>query len=99
MRGRKPDISFWLEFFLSVLYKQSEKAIHLLSKESVEKLFSPKQLVIWEFLQGVDVATPGEISKKTKVAQPTVKQVLNKLLVLKKIERVGLGRATRYRKI
>ena len=99
MRGRRPDISPWLELFLSVVYKQAEMAIHLLSKESVEKLFSPKQLVIWEFLQGVDEATSGEISKKTKVAQPTVKQVLNKLLVLKKIERVGLGRTTRYRKI
>jgi len=99
MRGSKPDLSPWIEFFLSIVYKQSEIAIHLLSKESVEKLFSPKQLVIWEFLQGVDVATSGEISKKTKVAQPTVKQVLNKLLALKKIERVGQGRTTRYRKI
>ncbi len=99
MRGRKSDISPWLEFFLSVVYKQAVMAIHLLSKESVEKLLSPKQLVIWEFLQGVNEATSGKISKKTKVAQPTVKQVLNKLLALKKIERVGLGRTTRYRKI
>ena len=99
MRGRKPNISSWLELFLSVVYKQSEMAIHLLSKESVEKLLSPKQLVVWEFLQGVDVVTPGEISTKTKVARPTVKQVLNKLLILKKIERVGQGRTTRYRKI
>ena len=99
MRGRKPDISKWLEFFLTVVYKQAEMAIHLLSKESVEKLLSPKQLVIWEFMQGVDVATVGEISASTKVARPTVKQVLNKLLALKKIERFGLGRTTRYRKI
>ncbi len=99
MRGRKPDVSVWLEFFLSVIYKQAEMAIHLLSKESVEKLLSPKQLLIWEFLQGAEVVTVGEISTKTKVARPTVKQVLNKLLVLKKIERVGLGRTTRYHKI
>lgn len=99
MRGRKPDISSWLELFLSVVHKQSEMAIHLISKESVEKILSPKQLVIWEFLQGVDVVTPGEISTKTKVARPTVKQVLNKLLILKRIERVGQGRTTRYRKI
>jgi Fic family protein len=97
--GRKPDISPWLEFFLSVVYQQAEMAIQLLSKESVDKLFSPKQLVIWEYLQGVDEAAPGEIEAKTKVARPTVKQVLNKLLVLKKIERIGQGRTTRYRKI
>ncbi len=99
MRGRKPDISSWLGFFLSMVYKQSQEAIHLLSKENVEKLLSPKQLVVWEFLQGVDVVTSGEISKKTKVAQPTIKQVLNKLMALKKIERIGLGRTTRYHKI
>jgi len=99
MRSSKPNISPWFEFFLSVVHKQAEIAIHLLSKESIEKTLSPKQLVIWEFLQGVEVATSGEISTKTKIAQPTVKQALNKLLVLKKIERVGLGRTTRYRKI
>ena len=99
MRGRKPDISAWFEFLLSVVYHQAEMAIGLLSKESVEKILSPKQLVIWEFLQGVDVVTPREISRKTKVARSTVKQVLNKLLILKKIERIGLGRTTRYRKI
>lgn len=99
MRGRKPDISKWLEFFLTVVYKQAEMAIQLLSKESVEKLLSPKQVVVWEFLQGVEFVTVGEISTKTKVARPTVKQVLSKLLALKKIERIGLGRTTRYHKI
>jgi Fic family protein len=99
MRSRKPDISPWLEFFLSIVHKQSEMAIQLLSGANVDKILSPKQLVIWEYLQGVDETTPGEISKKTKVAHPTVKQVLNKLLGLKKVERIGLGRTTRYRKI
>ncbi|MBF0571149.1 MAG: Fic family protein [Candidatus Omnitrophica bacterium] len=99
MRSCKPDISPWLDFFLSVIHKQAEMAIQLLSKESVDKLLSPKQLVIWKYLQGVDETTPGEICAKTKVARPTVKQVLNKLLVLKKIERIGLGATTRYRKI
>jgi Fic family protein len=98
MRSRKPDISPWLEFFLSTVHKQSEMAIRLLSGSSVDKILSPKQLVIWEYLQGVDEVTVGEISKKTKVALPTVKQVLNKLLGLKKVERLGLGRTTRYRK-
>lgn len=99
MRGRKSNIAPWLEFFLSVVYKQAEMAIQLLSKESVDKILSPKQLLVWKYLQGVDETTPGEISAETKVARPTVKQVLNKLRALKKIERVGLGRTTRYRKI
>ena len=99
MRDRKPNIAPWLEFFLSVTYKQAQMAIQLLSKENVDKILSPKQLVVWEYLQTVAEAATGEISTKTKVAHPTVKQILNKLLALKKIERVGQGRTTRYRKI
>jgi Fic family protein len=99
MRSQKPDIAPWLEFFLSILHKQAGMAIDLLSKESVDKILSPKQLVVWEYLQKVDETNPRQISKKTKVAYPTVKQILTKLLILKKIERVGLGRTTRYRKI
>jgi len=89
----------WLEFFLSIVLKQSEMAEELLSKENIEKLLSPKQLAVWEYLRSVNEATPRQISNKTGVARPTINQVLSKLLKLKKIERLGLGRSSRYRKI
>lgn len=92
------DITPWLDFFLTIFLKQSKMAVELLSKESIEKLFSVKQLVVWEYLQRVDETTTGEIVKKAKVARPTVKQALDKLLRFKKIERIGLGRSARYRK-
>ena len=41
--------------------------------------------------------TPRELSEKLGIPRPTINQVLDKLLDLKKIERLGLGRATRYR--
>ena len=93
------DILAWLEFFLNVLLAQAKEAILLLSKENVEKLLSPKQLLVWNFLLTVGEATPGEISKATKVARPTVSQAIDTLLRLKKVERIGQGRTTRYRKI
>ena len=74
-------------------------AVELLSKESVEKLLSVKQLAVWECLEKADETTTGEIVRKMRVARPTVKQALDKLLRLKKIERIGLGRSARYRKI
>ena len=89
----------WLDFFLSTFLKQSKMAVELLSTENIEKLLSPKQLAIWQYLQSVDEATPMEISKKAKVARPTVNQALDRLLSFKKIERLGLGRSTRYRKL
>ena len=99
MRTKKPDMSSWLGFFLTMIEKQAEMAIDLLSAENVEKILSPKQIVVWEYLKSVEEITPGEISKNTKVARPTVNQVLDRLLKLKKIERLGMGRTTRYKKV
>ncbi len=99
LKTKKANIVSWLDFFLLVILKQSEMAVELLSKENIEKLLSIKQLAVWNYLQSVEEASPGEIAKKTKVARPTVNQALDKLMRLKKIERIGLGRSTRYRKI
>ncbi len=99
VKTKNEDISPWLDFFLDILLKQSKMAIDLLNKQDIEKLLSPKQLAVWKYLQTVDEATPQEITEKTKVARPTVNQVLSKLLQYKKIERVGMGSATRYRKL
>jgi len=99
MRGNRPDITTWLLFFLDVIHKQAQEALLLLDSESIEKLLSPKQILVWEFLSRVDEAAPSEISTQTNVARPTVNQVLKKLLQMKKIEQLGMGRSTRYRKI
>lgn len=96
---KNEDITPWLEFFLSTLLEQSKKAIALLSKEETDKLLSKQQQIIWKHLEKVHEATPMEISKATGVPRPTVSQALTKLLKLKRVERVGLGASTRYRKI
>jgi len=89
----------WLDFFLTIFLKQSEMAIDLLSKENIERLLTQKQLAVWNYLQTVDSSTPREISEQTKVAYPTVRQAIDKLMRLKKIERIGQGRSTSYRKL
>ncbi|MEA1928855.1 MAG: helix-turn-helix domain-containing protein [Candidatus Auribacterota bacterium] len=88
-----------MDYFLDIIIKQSEKAIELLSKENIEKLLSVKQLAVWKYIEHVSEASPREIAKHAEVARPTVNQALNRLIKLKKIERLGLGRSTRYRKI
>lgn len=92
------DMIPWLNFFLTIVLKQSQMANGLLTAENIETLLSPKQLAVWEYLQTVEQASPNEISEKAGVARPTVNQVLNKLLELKKVERLGEGAAIRYRK-
>lgn len=68
-------------------------------QKNIEKILSQKQLAVWDYLQKVDSATPREISEQTKVAYPTVRQAIDKLMRLKKIERIGQGRSTSYRKL
>jgi len=96
---KKENINVWLDFFLSITLKQSHMAVKLLSKENIEKILSEKQLIVWQYIEKVKKTSTGGIVNDTNIARPTVKQALKTLLKLKKIERVGLGRSTRYRKI
>jgi len=86
----------WLEFFLNVILSQTKLAVELLSHENIEKILSIKQLAVWHFLETVDEATPAEIMGATGISRPTLSQALNVLLRLKRIERIGQGRAARY---
>src|SRR3989344_890925 len=72
--SQKATIAPWLTFFLQVILKQAQEAVNLLTNDNVEKTLSEKQLTVLEFLQKVNQATPLEITKKTKVARPTVNQ-------------------------
>lgn len=98
--GKKTENIFpWLNFFLDIILNQSYMAIKLMESEDVEKLLSPKQAEVWDYLQKIREATPLDISRQTGIVRPTVVQALNRLMALKKIERIGMGRATRYRKL
>lgn len=99
LKTEKEDITPWLDYFFGIFLKQSEMAIELLRLKDIEKILSPAQLKVWQYLLTVTEATPREISETTEVYRPTINQVLERLLKLKKIERIGLGRATRYKKI
>ena len=99
LKTKNEDVTPWLDFFLSMILEQAKRAVSLLSKESIEKLFSPKQRLVLEYVQSKDEVTPGELSMKLKIPRPTVSQILSRLLQFKKIERIGLGRSTRYRKV
>ena len=93
------DISPWLLFFLKVILEQSQRALKLIQGEAIEALLSEKQLVVWNYISEKQTVTPRQIKQDLKIPVPTVLQVLNKLLKMKKIERLGMGRATRYKVI
>jgi len=97
--SKKESAAEWLDFFLDIVLKQSQKAVELLSRENIEKILSEKQLIIWQYIEKVKETSTGDIIKNTNIARPTAKQALDVLLKLKRIERIGLGRSARYRKI
>jgi len=98
MGTKRETINDWLMFFLDIVLEQSHKAVELLSKENIEKILSEKQLLVWQYIENAEETSTGDIVKKTKITRPTVKQALEVLLKLKKIERFGLGRSVRYKK-
>ena len=89
----------WLEFFLAAVHRQVSFAIGLVSADNFEKLLSPPQQRVWGYLQEINEAAPLTLANELSIPRSTVSQALNKLLQLQKIERIGMGRATRYRVI
>jgi len=89
----------WLEFYFGIVHRQAQMAVELLSTNSFEMLLSPAQLKVWEYMQSVDEVAPRTLSEELGIPRPTINQVVNRLIALQKIERIGLGRATRYRMV
>jgi len=96
--GKKDEnIVPWFEFFFSMLLKQAEAAIDLMSNENIEKLLSEQQLSVWRFVENLEVFSTGDVVAGTDIPRPTIKQALEVLLRLKRIERIGQGRGARYK--
>jgi len=87
----------WLTFFLDAVLLQARRALDLFSEENIDQLLSPRQVEVWHYMQKIGEATPKELSEALRIPRPTINQVLNRLMDLDKIVRLGLGRGTRYR--
>ncbi|MFA5124626.1 MAG: Fic family protein [Patescibacteria group bacterium] len=97
-RGKSiEDITPWLVYFLEIILKQTKLALGLLDKENIENQLSVRQSEIWSYLKDHKMVTPKELREKLKIPAPTVVQALNKLLEMKKVERLGAGRSVRYK--
>lgn len=93
------DVTPWLSFFLSVVKAQADEALAVVERDDVEVLLSEKQLALWRWAQTQGVAT---FARKDAVealgfAPRTVEAAVKKLMDLKRLDRIGEGRATRYR--
>ncbi len=98
---KNPENVFpWLAYFLSIIRQQARDAMAIIEEDQIEHLLSGKQLALWQW---ISTRTEPEFSRKDAInalgfPARTVESVIRKLLDLKKLERVGEGRATRYRR-
>ncbi len=99
-KTKKEDITPWLNFFLDALLEQIERAKKIMEEDQPEKLLSEKQLAIYQLFQA-DTLSVSEINKKLKssIPMPTIKQALSRLVALKLIERIGVTKGARYKKL
>lgn len=93
------NIDQWLVFFLECVLAQTRQALKLLGGNDPIKLLSEIQIQVYDqFIADAELSV-SEIQKITHIALPTVKQALSRLEKSRLIERLGRGRAVRYRKI
>ncbi len=98
--GKKSEsIADWLQYFLELLEQQALQATGLLERSGLELHLSQAQQKVWEVFVDDQPIAPKLIISRTGVPRGTLAQAIEKLLQLKMIERIGLGAATRYRKL
>lgn len=93
------DVSPWLIFIFDIFHRQAMEAQEILEGDQFEYLLSEKQLAFWQWTN-----SQNEFTRKTAIEAlgfpaRTIEAIIKKLLDMKKLERLGQGRATRYRVI
>ena len=93
------NISEWLLFFLEVVKEQSVEALNILQGDDIEHLLSEKQLELWHWILENNNSSFSRKDAIEALGFPsrTVESIIKKLLDLKKLEKIGQGRATRYK--
>ncbi|MEK6627326.1 MAG: Fic family protein [Bdellovibrionota bacterium] len=95
-KSPKAEIARWIHFFLDVMVRQIEVLQGFLRSAPKEALLSPNQQKTLTLLDKHDEISTKLIAARLKIPTVSAKQILNRLLELKLVKRVGVGRTTRY---
>lgn len=100
-KTEREDITTWILFMLDALLAQAESARHLIERNEPEQSLSERQIAVLRLFDDGKTHSPKELFEllDQKIPLVTIKQSLARLLKLRLIKRIGLGRATRYRKV
>ena len=95
----KEDVTPWMLYIFEIFLKQARQAQQLLEGEQFEYLLSEKQLALWQWAQTLNSEAFSRKDAIQALGFPgrTIEAIIKKLVGMKKLERLGQGRATRYR--
>lgn len=98
-KSREEDISPWFLYIFDIFLKQARAAQQILEGDQFEYLLSGKQLEFWRWAQDLkgEEFNRGDAIHALGFPPRTIEQIIKKLFDMKKLEKLGQGRATRYR--
>lgn len=93
------DIYPWMTYFLEIVKAQAKAALTIIQEDQTEHLLSEKQLALWQWVQ---TRNEPAFSRKDAIEAlgfpaRTIEAAIKKLLEMKRLDRIGEGRGTRYR--
>ncbi len=97
-KSPKAEVARWIHFFIDAMVHQIEVLKGFLQSTPKEALLSPNQQKALTLLDKHEEISTKLIAIRLKIPAVSAKQVLNRLLDLKLVKRIGAGRTTRYTK-
>ncbi len=95
---QRPDMSPWLLAFLNAMRAQAAELKTLGERDPGERHLSGNQRGVMALADRHGEITNRLVAGQLRLPRETAKQVLNRLVALNLLERIGAGRAVRYRR-
>lgn len=90
------DIMSWIDFFMHNLSNVQQKLKANLQPTEMDKILSPKQRKIYNFVSDNPGCRMGYIANALSISKPTMKRLLADMVALEVLETYGKGAGTNY---
>ncbi|MCU0432980.1 MAG: Fic family protein [Bacteroidia bacterium] len=90
------DITPWVHFFLDCMTNILEKLKRKLDVQKREAQMSPREKMIFAFIDNHPGASSGVVSQKLNIPLPTVKRILTEMVTARFLLKHGAGAGTNY---
>ncbi len=98
IKSETAKVAKWILFFVETMIRQTEVLSDFLKGTPDSKILSPNQQRTMKLFDQHEEITNKMVAEELKIPAVSAKQILNRLIELTLIERLGAGRATRYAK-